>query len=486
MGPERPDVIGAFISGLVSQFGEALGSFERFVDGLNEGYSRIGRQGEELLNVKRAYMEQGGTNRELYLMTKAAQGTAAEVPLMRFSSTLKELGVTADPGEVARLVAVATAHRDSLAAGGSTAKALDILARAFRVGDPQALRELDVPTDLVQQTGKKVGPEDVLRVALADPATARRTASGVPLEAPFARWETTEDNLLDVLGAGIVRVFGQPRGVQPPYNVSSLVPVRVPPARVKEQREGASPEDRDAYARFMPALEYAEQHRLLPVESTLALQAGYRTTASDALVGRLRPGEFASRLDELTESIPGAKDALQRWADDKWRFAPSVVDLSSSREMPGIRALNRGQVAEWGFGEDLPWQMAELKASMRAKRGLSWGIDGPVGAPGAPRAEPGAGGAGGTAEEVAASIAQGLEGANPAKAFTDGFEKQLQAEQKRWEAMGKAAIQWFAAGAEGGVTPQTGRAIARKLFPYFEPLIDAKLDPNRNQPPRNG
>ncbi len=57
------------------------------------------------------------------------------------------------------------------------------------------------------------------------------------------------------------------------------------------------------------------------------------------------------------------------------------------------------------------------------------------------------------------------------KPITDAFEKQLAAESKRWEELGATAILWFSKGAQEGVTPATGRAIARGLFPYFAELL---------------
>jgi hypothetical protein len=76
---------------------------------------------------------------------------------------------------------------------------------------------------------------------------------------------------------------------------------------------------------------------------------------------------------------------------------------------------------------------------------------------------------------VGEAFQQGLGAVDMARAVTERFNEQMQAQMQRWVTMGSMTVTWFARGLEEGVADDTGLRIAKKLWPMIAPMIDAYL-----------
>lgn len=76
---------------------------------------------------------------------------------------------------------------------------------------------------------------------------------------------------------------------------------------------------------------------------------------------------------------------------------------------------------------------------------------------------------------VGEAFQQGLGAVDMARAVTERFHEQMQAQMQRWVTMGSMTVTWFAQGLEEGVGDDTGLRIAKKLWPMIAPMIDNYL-----------
>jgi len=76
---------------------------------------------------------------------------------------------------------------------------------------------------------------------------------------------------------------------------------------------------------------------------------------------------------------------------------------------------------------------------------------------------------------VGEAFQQGLGAVDMARAVTERFNEQMQAQMQRWVTMGSMTVTWFARGLEEGVADDTGLRIAKKLWPMIAPMIDSYL-----------
>lgn len=74
-------------------------------------------------------------------------------------------------------------------------------------------------------------------------------------------------------------------------------------------------------------------------------------------------------------------------------------------------------------------------------------------------------------EEMAKSFSEGMVATDVGVSVTKAFGESIAAQADNWRGYGRVAIEYFIAGGETAITPETGKNMAERLWPYFKDII---------------
>lgn len=252
-----------------------------------------------------------------------------------------------------------------------------------------------------------------------------------------------------------------------------------------QQRAGDAEAERAAreHARTMESL-YREQQASL---RSMAESILTPTAVTGADMFRAQTGALGGYVDKWDESARRLQDIANRGAASPWWQVLEIPEevLGQGEEAVRIWAQETADAVQRGVRPDLiDWEAFDRAAeefqrdqaareqtvamAMQRLGGTAPESDvrAMLGMPADATQE---------AMAVGEAFQQGLGAVDMARAVTERFHEQMQAQMQRWVTMGSMTVTWFARGLEEGVGDDTGLRIAKKLWPMIAPMIDNYL-----------